>query len=197
MSVIYCWTSPSLYGLWLICPKLVLILPFLPLWLPFMIPVLGTSAQMSQSCLLSNISVLASVPWICQAGDLSSCLSLWYIFCVSAAYGLNILLCSSEVAYVNISSKHPVPFTICSQWFYFNIIRVLHMFLMLHVINLPIFFTLTMYDYPLWSVLLASTVSPYIHGPPCFHCMTTVYPIGKEIESLWVSLPPLFIFTCF
>ena len=59
----------------------------------------------------------------------------------------------------------------------------------LHLINLPIFVTLTMYDHPLCSVLLAYTITACIHGPPLSHSMATVDPWGKESKSLWVSLP--------
>ena len=79
--------------------------------------------------------------------------------------------------------KCPVPFLICSQRYYSAIISVLEICLVLCVINLSIFVTLMMYDCPLWSVLLASAITPCIHGPPSSLCMTTEDPIGRESES--------------
>ena len=116
MCIICCWLIHHLSGLWLIYPDLVFTLPLPYFWWLFMISVLCTSPLMSESCLLTNRSVLASTPLICWVNVLSPDLSFWYAFtCVPAAYGLNTLLCSFEFVSINISSKHQVPFTICSQ----------------------------------------------------------------------------------
>ena len=51
------------------------------------------------------------------------------------------------------------------------------------------FVTLTMHDFPLWSVLLPFTITQCIHGPSSCYCTATVGPTGREIVSLWVSFP--------
>ena len=116
----------------------------------------------------SHVTVLSTIQQVCPCINpldllgrgLASHLSLWYTFpCVSAAYGLNTLLCSIGLKSVNISSKHPGYFIICSQRYCSVVIGVLQVCLMLCVINLSVFVTLPVYDYPLWSVLLPSTMT--------------------------------------
>ena len=113
MCIFNCWSILSLSGLWLMCPDLVFILLFLLLWL----------LSWSQSLRL-HILCYGPVhhppylshywPPTCQSEILFSCLPLWYAFTsVPAAYRLSILLCSNEFVSVNMSSNHPVPFTIC------------------------------------------------------------------------------------
>ena len=148
MCIIYSWSILSLSGLWLMYPDWVPVLRLF-FWLLFMLSFLGASCPVSWSSLPSIIFVPVMAPssW---SGVLSSCHPLWYVLtCVSATYGLSTLLCSSEFVSVNMSFRHQVPITMCSLKYYFAIICVLQMCLVLHVIRLPIYFTLTMYDHPL------------------------------------------------
>ena len=56
------------------------------------------------------------------------------------------------------------------------------MYLVLCVINLPIFVTFSLYDHPLWSVLLASIITPCVQDPLSSHYTTTVDPIGNNVS---------------
>ena len=128
------------------CPELVLTVSLLLL----MISVLGSSLPMSFSCMPSVIFVPALNPLICWSGVSSSCLPLWYMFIyLPAVYGLNTLLCSTEFLSVNMSSKFSVPFTFCCLRYCSTILNAFQMCLVLHVISLPIFITLTMFGNPL------------------------------------------------
>ena len=62
------------------------------------------------------------------------------------------------------------------------IIRIFQMCLVLYVITLPGFIILTLYDNPLWFVLLLLTITPCINGPLLSLYMATVEPLVKEIE---------------
>ena len=60
------------------------------------------------------------------------------------------------------------------------------MCLVFSIINLPYFpILVTVLDLPLWSLLLASSMTPCIQGPSSSCSMTTVDPMGKECESLY------------
>ena len=57
------------------------------------------------------------------------------------------------------------------------------------VISWPVFVALTLYHHPLWSALLSATITLCIHSQPSSLCMAAVDCTGKEIETLWISLP--------
>ena len=119
----------------------------------------------------------------CWSGILSSCLSLWFRFvCVHVIYGLDILSCLIRYVFVNMSFICPIPLTICCLRYCSVIIDIFWMCLVLHVITLPVFATPTLYDHPLWSVLLLLTINPCVCGPPSSLYMTAVDPIGKILN---------------
>ena len=52
-----------------------------------------------------------------------------------------------------------------------------------HVISLPVFMTQMIYNHPLWSVPLASSITLYIQGPLSSHCTATVDPAEETKGS--------------
>ena len=120
---------------------------------------------------------------------LFSLLWLWFLFiCVSDIWGLNILFCLISFAFVNMSLSCQMLLSLHSLWYCSVIIGIFLMCLVLHVITLPVFITLTLYDFLLCSVLLIFTVNLCIHDPPLSLYMSTVDAKVKETRSLWVSL---------
>ena len=174
MCDIYHWLLPILSGLRLMQPDIVITSPLLPFQLFFLILILGASYPFLWSCSPSALVVKALTPSTCWSKILFSYLLLWYAFTsVPAVFGLNTLLCSIEFASMNVSSKHPVPFTICCLRHCSATISVLWMSVVLYVTNLPIFVPLTMYDHQLWLLILPSTITACIHGPPSITSLTT------------------------
>ena len=89
---------------------------------------------------------------------------------------------------VNMSSRCPVLFTICSLK---CCSIVIHVFWMCHVVCiliLPIFVTITLYDHPLWSALFPFTLIPCIHGSTTI-CMANFRSYGKR-NLITVSIFP-------
>ena len=138
---------------------------------------------------LSTIShILINTNPLFLSDVLSSNLSLFFVFsCVHTIYGLNALLCLIKSVSLNMSSRWPVIFIVCSL-LHCSVIIGFWMCHVLYIISLPIFVTLTYYDCPLWFALLPSTITPCVHGPQSSLCTTTVDPVGKDTETLWVSL---------
>ena len=138
---------------------------------------------------ISHIYITADPPPSFWFDIMSSHLSRWYVFaCMNAIYVLNALSCLTRSVSMNISSRWPEFFTICSLGYCSAVIGIFHMCLVLQVITLSIFITLTLYGCLLWSMLLPSTITQCTHGPPSSLCIATIGPMGKEIESLWISL---------
>ena len=145
---------------------------------------------MSQSCLISNISVLASVPRFCRAGFLSSHLSSLHIFTyVPAAYWLNFLLCPAEFVYVYASSQVFSPFL--------NLLLevLLHCYLC-HADVSHITWWIFSFLLPLWCMTVYCDLCTWslqlLYASTIHHLLTahlSVHHIGKDNESLWVSLP--------
>ena len=86
--------------------------------------------------------VLLNIPMVC-------------VYLCSFVWRLSTPLCSTEFVSVNISSRHPVPFPVCSLRFSLAVIGVFLMCLVFHVISLLVFVTLTMYDCSLWFAPLS------------------------------------------
>ena len=147
----YHMSASSFSGLHLICPGLVLTSPSLQYWWPFMIIFwmhhLWCYNPANYLTYCPGIGPLVLSGWGCILPAVT-----WDIFtCVLAAYGLNILSCPTVHKSDNISFECTVPSLIFSKR-YFSIIKgVLHMCLIFHMINLPIFVTL-MKDCPFSSV---------------------------------------------
>ena len=85
--------------------------------------------------------------------------------CLHVIYELNILSCLIRSVFVNMSFGCPVFLTICPLWYCSVITGILLMYLVLHVITLPDFISLPLYNSLLWSALLLLTITPCIHGP--------------------------------
>ena len=98
--------------------------------------------------------------------------------------GLGILLCSNGTACMSLSSNWPAAFFMCSHKYCVVVIRLLYMCFVFHVINLPVFVTWMMYDYPLWSMWLASSITPHVQSPLTSHCTATINPKEKSIIVL-------------
>ena len=112
--------------------------------------------------------------WICYVWSGYSVMFHWYCL-----YKVSI---NFQVPFFIFSNRH------CSVH-----TGVLHMCLIFHVTSLLIFIPLLIYNLPLWSLLLESSITPCIHGSQSSYCTTTVDPMGKVSECLWVSFLPKYL----
>ena len=166
-----------------------------------MTAILTAFHDFSLGCITSYITVLstirhlsiASTPSIYWAGVLSSHLPSCSVFtCVPAACELNTLLCSTEHSSVHMSSNS-----------FPNLLSELLLHCYQCIVDVScvacVQFAHLHYLHYVWLPIVICAEALYNHSmhPWSFHCRATVDPTGKEIESLWVSLPYLvFIMSC-
>ena len=167
---------PSLIGLWLIHPDLVLTSFFTGLGLSFMFMFIASST-VHYVCHqpLHWVILSLSFPLFIITFSQFAC-----VF-VSAVSDMITLPCSIGTTCIKISSNHPVAFFICDHRYYSMVIGMLCLCFMFCVISLPVFMTWMMYEHPPWSLFFTPSKTHCIPRILSYHCTAAVDLTDKKM----------------